>query len=62
MSYFKAGRLDDERFHGYVLKPLHLRSDKPENPIKKTILIRTFGNKEQITIKFYGTERDKKAN
>ena len=29
MSYFKAGRLDDERFHGYVLKPLHLRSDKP---------------------------------
>jgi hypothetical protein len=62
MSYFTAGRYDSPDNIGFIQKPIHLRSDQKHTSIKKTIKIEIMSDIKSIEIKFFGSEKDMKAN
>lgn len=61
MSFFTAGRPMTPGQIGYIPKPLHLRTNTPQN-IEKMINIKIVSSNEKVGIKFFGVEEDMKLN
>lgn len=62
MSYFTAGRPMLPGLLGYVPKPIHLRSSFPRKEAQRTYQVRACSTNEKLAVRFYGTERDMRAN